>query len=177
MKPHVAKSAEYVLAFGSSLFCSLSSKIAIFCCTMSCHTKKCGRISPEVHWCIRCSLAILYDNMQCHLFFRTQDSRTYIHKYKATGWRCSATQDFTEIMRFENFENWSYLAIRSFLYLGPGNQAPTKCISSSKFFGRIHALSHFGRFNRWMWAHNKWFLVTRIDSRDKNWYLVTRMDF
>ena len=31
-----------------------------------------------------------------------------------------------------------------------GNQVPTKCISSSKFFGRIHALLRIHKFNRWM---------------------------
>ena len=65
-----------------------------------------------------------------------------------------------------------------------GNQVPMKCISSSEFFGRIHALLHFAKINPGMWAHNKWFLVTRMDILwqelifcDKNWFLVTRMDF
>ena len=65
-----------------------------------------------------------------------------------------------------------------------GNQVPAKCISSSQFFGRIHALSHFAKFNPGMWAHNKWFLVTRIDilwqeliSCDKNGFFVIRINF
>ena len=65
-----------------------------------------------------------------------------------------------------------------------GNQVPAKCISSSQFFGRIHALSHFAKFNPGMWAHNKWFFVTRIDilwqeliSCDKNGFFVKRINF
>ena len=30
----------------------------------------------------------------------------------------------------------------------PGNQVPTKCISSSEFFGRIHALPRIDKFNQ-----------------------------
>ena len=32
----------------------------------------------------------------------------------------------------------------------PGNQVPTKCVSSSKCFGRIHALSQIDKFNQRM---------------------------
>ena len=32
----------------------------------------------------------------------------------------------------------------------PGNQVPTKCLSLSEFFGRIHALSRIDKFNRRM---------------------------
>ena len=49
------------------------------------------------------------------------------------------------------------------------NQVPVKCMSSSQFFGRIPALSHFAKFNPGMWAHNKWFLVTRIDILWQEW--------
>ena len=66
----------------------------------------------------------------------------------------------------------------------PGNKVPTKCIGSSKFIGRIHALLGIDKFNRRMWAHKKWFLVTRINflwqeliSWGKNWFLVTRIEF
>ena len=45
----------------------------------------------------------------------------------------------------------------------PGNQVPTKCISSSELFVWIHALSRIDKFNRRMWTHKKWFLVTRND--------------
>ena len=79
---------------------------------------------------------------------------------------------------------WQADAGRLFLW-EPGNQVPTKCLSSSEIFGRIHELSRINsQFNRRMWAHKKYFLVARIDflwqeliSCGKNSFLMTIIDF
>ena len=45
----------------------------------------------------------------------------------------------------------------------PGNQVPTKCLSSSKFFGRIHAFSRIDRISL-----TEGYELTRNNSCDMN---------
>ena len=80
----------------------------------------------------------------------------------------------------------------------PGNQVPTKCLSWSEFFDRIHAFSRIDRisltkgyeltrnnscdknwflFTRINFLWQNWFLETKLISWEKSWFLVTRIDF
>ena len=50
----------------------------------------------------------------------------------------------------QDWVGWCEVRAGRQIHWEPGNQVPTKCISSSEFFGRIHTLFQVDRFNRRM---------------------------